>query len=190
MHVIIHLLTARLPQTKEANYGYKYLHCHIARLLYPINCSVLSARKRGILTKVSSFLRLSMEYLIRRRGEYFLLYSIKLCPVTLVPDFTSIGITSKPRWTMNTLFFIKTEISTMLKAVFSKFLQHRCLAYLSSSQHHQWLAVSALFPLLQFVNNRSVKHILIFSWSGKNVEFYTFLIPLLCNSPHFPHLNP
>ena len=25
MHVIIHLLTARLPQTKEANYGYKYL---------------------------------------------------------------------------------------------------------------------------------------------------------------------
>ena len=24
-------LTARLPQTKEANYGYKYLHCHIAR---------------------------------------------------------------------------------------------------------------------------------------------------------------
>ena len=31
MHVIIHLLTARLPQTKEANYGYKYLHCHIAR---------------------------------------------------------------------------------------------------------------------------------------------------------------
>ena len=26
MHVIIHLLTARLPQTKEANYGYKYLH--------------------------------------------------------------------------------------------------------------------------------------------------------------------
>ena len=22
MHVIIHLLTARLPQTKEANYGY------------------------------------------------------------------------------------------------------------------------------------------------------------------------
>lgn len=85
---------------------------------------------------------------MRRRGEYFLLYSIKLRPVTLVPDFTSIGITSKPRWTMNTLFFIKTEISTMLKAVFSKFLQHRCLAYLSSSQHHQWLAVSALFPLL------------------------------------------
>ena len=31
MHVISHLLTARLPQTKEANYGYKYLHCHIAR---------------------------------------------------------------------------------------------------------------------------------------------------------------
>ena len=27
MHVIIHLLTARLPQTKEANYGYKYLQC-------------------------------------------------------------------------------------------------------------------------------------------------------------------
>lgn len=25
MLVIIHLLTARLPQTKEANYGYKYL---------------------------------------------------------------------------------------------------------------------------------------------------------------------
>ena len=25
MHVIIHLLTARLPQIKEANYGYKYL---------------------------------------------------------------------------------------------------------------------------------------------------------------------
>lgn len=25
MHVIIHLLTARLPQTKEANYVYKYL---------------------------------------------------------------------------------------------------------------------------------------------------------------------
>lgn len=25
MHVIIHLFTARLPQTKEANYGYKYL---------------------------------------------------------------------------------------------------------------------------------------------------------------------
>lgn len=25
MHVIIHLLTARLPQTKKANYGYKYL---------------------------------------------------------------------------------------------------------------------------------------------------------------------
>ena len=34
MHVIINLLTARLPQTKEANYGYKYLHCHIARLLH------------------------------------------------------------------------------------------------------------------------------------------------------------
>ena len=64
---------------------------------YPTSCSVLSARKRGILTKVSSFLRLSMEYLMRRRGEYFLLYSIKLRPVTLVPDFTSIGITSKPR---------------------------------------------------------------------------------------------
>ena len=62
----------------------------------------------------------------------------------------------------NTLFFIKTEISTMFKAVFSKFLQHRCLAYLASSQHHQWLAVSALFPLLQFVNNRSVKHIPLF----------------------------
>ena len=25
MHVEIHFLTARLPQTKEANYGYKYL---------------------------------------------------------------------------------------------------------------------------------------------------------------------
>lgn len=191
MHVIIHLLTARLPQTKEANYGYKYLHCHIARLLhisYQLLCSICQ-EKRDI-DKSIILLRLSMEYLMRRRGEYFLLYSIKLRPVTLVPDFTSIGITSKPRWTMNTLFFIKTEISTMLKAVFSKFLQHRCLAYLSSSQHHQWLAVSALFPLLLFVNNRSVKHILIFSWSGKNVEFYTFLIPLLCNSPHFPHLNP
>lgn len=28
MHVIIHLLTARLPQTKEANYGYKYLQLY------------------------------------------------------------------------------------------------------------------------------------------------------------------
>ena len=25
MHVEIHFLTARLPQAKEANYGYKYL---------------------------------------------------------------------------------------------------------------------------------------------------------------------
>ena len=31
MHVIIHLLTARVPQTKDANYGYKYLHCHISK---------------------------------------------------------------------------------------------------------------------------------------------------------------
>ena len=123
---------------------------------------------------------------MRRRGEYFLLYSIKLRPVTLVPDFTSIGITSKPRWTMNTLFFIKTEIRTMFKAVFSKFLQHRCLAYLSSSQHHQWLAVSALFPLLQFVNNRSVKHILIFLEVGKMWSFTHFWY-LFCVILHIFH---
>ena len=30
----------------------------------------------------------------------------------------------------------------------------------------------------------------IFHRSGENVEFYTFLIPFLCNSPHFPHLSP
>ena len=28
MHVIIHLLTARLPQTKEANYGYIFTLPH------------------------------------------------------------------------------------------------------------------------------------------------------------------
>ena len=48
MHVIIHLLTARLPQTKEANYGYKYLHCHIARLLhisYQLLCSICQEKR-------------------------------------------------------------------------------------------------------------------------------------------------
>ena len=48
MHVIIHLLTARLPQTKEANYGYKYLHCHIARLLhisYQLLCSICQEKE-------------------------------------------------------------------------------------------------------------------------------------------------
>ena len=62
-----------------------------------ISFSVLSARKRGMLIKESSLLRLSIEYLMRKPGEYLLLYSIKLRPVTLVPDFTSTGITSKPR---------------------------------------------------------------------------------------------
>ena len=60
-----------------------------------ISFSVLSARKRGMLIKESSLLRLSIEYLMRKPGEYLLLYSIKLRPVTLVPDFTSTGITSK-----------------------------------------------------------------------------------------------
>ena len=48
MHVIIHLLTARLPQTKEANYGYKYLHCHIARLLhisYQLLCPICQEKR-------------------------------------------------------------------------------------------------------------------------------------------------
>lgn len=48
MHVIIHLLTARLPQAKETNYGYKYLHCHIARplhIFYQLLCSICQEKR-------------------------------------------------------------------------------------------------------------------------------------------------
>lgn len=87
-------------EVKSFLYLFTPLHPYIFFLIknyLKISFSVLSARKRGMLIKESSLLRLSIEYLMRKPGEYLLLYSIKLRPVTLVPDFTSTGITSKPR---------------------------------------------------------------------------------------------
>ena len=85
-------------EVKSFLYLFTPLHPYIFFLIknyLKISFSVLSARKRGMLIKESSLLRLSIEYLMRKPGEYLLLYSIKLRPVTLVPDFTSTGITSK-----------------------------------------------------------------------------------------------
>ncbi len=47
-----------------------------------------------MLMRLSSFFKLSIEKRMRNSGEYLLLYSTKLLLVTLVPDFTSIGIAS------------------------------------------------------------------------------------------------
>ncbi len=61
---------------------------------------VLSAKKRGMLTRLPVCLRFIMEKRMRSLGLYVLSYTARLLALTEREDFTSTGMTSVPFWMM------------------------------------------------------------------------------------------